>query len=193
MKFETLTYAASPTDFSVGCASGPQEALSTSPQGGLSAAHFSDVMSAFLLRVAAYFQGCLANLPRIERSLSVQPESARLTMVDAAIDNSSEPLQRVRLNRHLSRRLRWLIRRGRVERSGKIRFATADDEARCNLTPGQFNEYSIRVHGHSRTRIYGLNRAGRAMMLLIVGALGLQGGAASLRRARVCKAPLSPD
>jgi len=80
----------------------------------------------------------------------------RVSLVDTSVDETSEPLHAVRMNRHLSQRLRWLIRRGRVARSGEMRIATANDEARCNLSAGQYNEYCIRVYRWSRTRVYHL-------------------------------------
>ena len=135
--FETATYAAPSIDFSM-------EPEATYPNG----------LAAFILRIAAYFQGCLASLPS-PKNICVNRTQESLTVIDSALDASSEPLIKVRMNRHLSRCLRWLIRRGRVERSGELRVATAEDEARCNLTPGQFLEYSIRVHRMSRIRLYG--------------------------------------
>jgi hypothetical protein len=135
MTFNTVSYAAPSFDFAL------------EPEAA-EAARYSHSLTAFLLRLAAYFQSCLASLPRAPQ--------ASITVIDTSMDDSSEPLIKVRMNRHLSRRLRWLIRRGRVERSGELRVATAEDEARCNLTPGQFLEYGIRVHRMSRIRVYGI-------------------------------------
>jgi len=186
VKFETLTYAAGPTDFLVGGASGPQEARPTSPQGGFSAARLSVAMGAFLIRVAAYFQGCLPRLPRMA-------SQKRLTVIDAAMAEGSGPLKVVRMNRALSRRMRWLIKRGRVERSGKMRVATEADKARCNLTPGQFNEYMIRVDGVSRIRLYHLGLSRHVRRLRSITSAGLQGNALCLGKAAICLAPLMPD
>ncbi len=122
-----------------------------------------------------------------------QPEGKHLMIADCAVDETSEPLQLVRLNRHLSRRLRWLIRRGRVESSGNMRLATEDDKARCTLTPGQFNEYCIRVHRWSRIHVYGMGLGRRALRRIVISAKALQGDALSLRRAAMCLAPLMPD
>lgn len=173
--FETATYAAPSFDFSI-------ERDAVAPAG------LTNNIAAFLLRVAAYFQGCLASLPRA----NTMPQES-LTVIDTALDGTSEPLQVVRMNRHLSRRLRWLIRRGRVKRSGELRLATADDAARCHLTPGQFMEYSIRVHRMSRIRIYAMGWGRLALQLRSILSALLQGGALCLGRVGLGSAPLSPD
>jgi len=160
----------------------------TSPQGEACPARLSDGIAAFLLRLAAYFQGCLASLPRLEH-IGQEP----LTVIDTALDDSAEPLIAVRMNRALSRRMRWLIRRGLAERSGEMRAATADNMARCNLTPGQFIEYGIRVYRRSRPRVYGLGLGRRALRLLAILCAKLQGTAGCLHKAAMCLAPLSPD
>jgi len=191
--FETLTYAAVATDYSVGGASGPEETRSLSPQGAAYPARFSDIMASFLLRVAAYFQGCLSSLPILERPCHGSLPQERLTVADSSVDDITGPLMVVLMNRHLSRRLRWLIRRGRVERSGEMREATPEDKARCNLSPGQFSEYCIRVHGHSRIRTYGFGLGRRALRRIAICGAGLQGSVDCLAKAALCRAPLSPD
>jgi len=200
VKFETLTYAASSTDFSVGGASAlailgrlePSQG-STSSEGGLYPAHMPECLAAFLLRVVAYFQGCLSALPVLERCVLESLFEERMTLADSSIDETSEPLQLVRMNRALSRRMRWLMKRGRVERPGKVRIATAQDKARCNLTPGQFIEYSIRVHGWSRPRSYGFGLGRQALRKIAICFAGLQGDTLSLRQAMMCNALISPD
>ena len=172
MTFNTISYGALSFDFAL-------EPKTTEAAG------YSHILTAFLLRLAAYFQSCLASFPRA-------PQHS-VTVIDTLLDESSEPLIKVRMNRHLSRRLRWLIRRGRVERSGELRVATAEDEARCNLSPGQFLEYSIRVHRMSRIRLYGLGMGRRALRLCSIFMAALQGDKVSLRKAGLCSAPLSPD
>ena len=191
MKFETLTYAALPPDVSGDSAAGPQEAPITSPKGGFSPAHMTDNIASFLLRLAAYFQGYLSSLPVAVRSIA--PEQTCLTVIDSELDNSSEPLITVRMNRAISRRMRWLIKRGRASRSGKMRVATAEDKARCNLTPGQFIEYCIRVHGWSRVRSYGLGPGRRALRMIAISAAVLQGDVLCLNKPTLGAAPLSPD
>jgi len=191
VKFETLTYAPLPLDFSGGSAAGPQEAPIPSPQGGFSPALMTDNIACFLLRLAAYFQGYLSSLPSMKRL--ARPEPIHLTVIDSAIESGSEPLIAVRMNRAFSRRMRWLIKRGRVQRSGKIRVASADDKARCNLSPGQFIEYGIRVYGLSRVRSYGLGLGRRALLIIAICAATLQGDGPSLNKPTTCAAPLSPD
>ncbi len=142
-------------------------------------------IAAFLLRVMAYFQGCLASLPRATQH--------SITVIDSTMDESSEPLMRVRMNRHLSRRLRWLIRRGRMGQSGELRLATANDIARLSLNPGQFMEYCIRVHRMSRVRLYGLGFGRRALRLSAFTMAALQGLTQAMSMAGICAAPLSPD
>jgi len=193
MKFETLTYAASSLGFSGCSASGPQETHLSSPTGGLFSARMSDSIAAFLLRVAACFHGCLSSFPSLEPSIQEGLSHCRLTVADSSIDKTSEPLITVRMNRHLSRRMRWLIRRGRVERSGQMRAATAEDKARGNLTPGQCNEYGIRVHGYSRIRTYGLGFTRDELRKIAICWWGLQGSRECLVKLGLCHAPLSPD
>jgi len=88
-------------------------------------------LAGFLLRLVAYFQGAVSNYPRLEDYRTDFPTERSVTVIDTSLDDSREPLQRVRMNRHLTRRLRWLIRRGRAARSGEMRIATANNEARC--------------------------------------------------------------
>jgi len=193
VKFETLTYSAIPTDYSV-IASAPSTLGRSDDDGGAASSYLPKGMADFLLRLMAYFQGTLSSLPGWdyigERDYPVE---GRLTVIDTALEGGSELLQKVRMNRHLSRRLRWLIKRGRVATSGKMRVATAEDDARCHLTPGQFNEYSIRVDGQSRIKVYGFGLSRKVLRKIAICWAGLQGDGASLRRAMMCKALLSPD
>lgn len=175
MTFDSVTYTSPIFDFTLE-SEGARSSETPCPKQGL---------AAFLLRLMAYFQGCLASLPRAPQ----QP----IAVMGTSLDEGSEPLIKVRMNRHLSRRLRWLIRRGLVARLGELRVATAADEARCNLSPGQFNEYCIRVHRLSRIRIYGLGFGRRALRLCAFFMVALQGDAMCLRRAGLCLAPLTPD
>jgi len=121
-------------------------------------------------------------LPRFSCGWRLIQES--VTVMDPALEGSSEPLVKVRMNRALTRRMRWLMKRGRVQRSGGLRVCSAAAEARCNLSPTQFIEYNIRVNGLSRVLAYGLNRGGR---------IPNRGGVLSLGVAGICAAPLSPD
>jgi len=150
-------------------------------------------LAGFLLRLVAYFQGAVSNYPRLEDYRTDFPTERSVTVIDTSLDDSREPLQRVRMNRHLTRRLRWLIRRGRAARSGEMRIATANNEARCKPTPGQFNEHCIRVQGHSRTRIYGFGLGCRALRYIAIYTAALQGNALCLGKTDLCSAPISPD
>ena len=156
--------------------------------GGGVSSHMPRGVAAFFLRLVAYFQGALAAVPRLEA-----PIENRMIIIDEAVSGGFGPLQKVRLNRHISRRLRWLIRRGRLSFSGKMRMASKDDVARCNLTPGQFREYCIRARGYNRIKVYRLGFTRRALFLNMLGALRLSGDAASLSRALSCNALIAPD
>ena len=174
MEFPAVTYAASSVSYAPLCFEAESDSASGLTHG----------LAAFLLRVAAYFQGCLASLPRVrsvQQNLTV-PES--LTVMDAALEGNSEPLIKVRMNRALRRRMRWLIKRGRVQRSGHLRVCSVAAEARCNLTPGQMVEYNIRVNGVARVLAYALNRGGR---------IANKGSVLSLGVALLCNAILTPD
>jgi len=180
VKYQTVTYAAA----SVSYAPFTFEEESDSSSG------LTHGLAAFLLRVAAYFQGCLASLPRAmssyeQRAKSQEIPQESVTVMDPALEGSSEPLVKVRMNRALRRRLRWLIKRGRVQQcAGGLRVCSAAAEARCNLNAGQMREYNIRVNGISRTVAYALNRAGRNPN---------RGGILSLGMAALCAAILTPD
>jgi len=181
------------TDYSV-TASAPLILGRFACDGEIVRSYLTKGLAAFLLRLMAYFQETLSNLPcrdyLTERDYLAEGD---LTVIDTALAERSGPLQKVRMNRHLSRRLRWLIKRGRVTSSGKVRLATEEDEAWCHLTPGQFNEYCIRVHGHSRIRIYGFGLNRKDLRKIVICCVGLQGDASALRRMMICKALLTPD
>jgi len=203
MMFQTVTYAAQPIhlsvgDFSVGAEGSDFDSAPARPADGFRESHFRENLAAFLFRLAAYFQGYLASLPRLTHTLGYsadgpQAAQAPLTVMDTALDAGHEPLIKVRMNRALTRRLRWLIRRGRVEPSGELRAATVDDEVRCNLSPGQMAEYSLRTYGESRVRAYGLGMGRRLMRLRAILLAALQGDALCLRKTALCAALLSPD
>ena len=161
-------------------------------------------LAAFLLRLMAYFHGTLRALPRWEglrgyEALHSTEGSAapNMVVIDSAAENSmgpnSEPLMKVRMNRALSRRLRWMMKRGRLGGSGEMRLASATEQARCQLSAGQFIEYCIRVHGQSRIRAYGLGLGRRALRDMAIHCAALQGDGLSLCRAAKCNALLAPD
>jgi len=174
VEFPAVTYAAASVSYAPFCFEEESDSSSGLTHG----------LAAFLLRVAAYFQGCLASLPRVMSIPQHPTPQETLTVMDPALEGSSEPLIKVRMNRALSRRMRWLIKRGRVQRSGRLRICSAAAEARCNLSPGQMSEYCIRVNGLSRVLAYALNRGGRIVN---------RGGVLSLGMAGVCAAILTPD
>ena len=174
MEFPAVTYAAP----SVSYAPFSFEDESDSSSG------LTHGLAAFLFRVAAYFQGCLASLPRRVSASQNTPVPQSVTVMDPALEGGSEPLIKVRMNRALRRRMRWLIKRGRVQRSGRLRVCSAAAEARCNLTPGQIREYNIRVNGVARVLAYALNRGGR---------IANKGSVLSLGAAGICAALLFPD
>jgi len=73
-----------------------------------SSSNLTHGLAAFLLRVAAYFQGCLASLPRVMSSYEQRATSQEIvqeglqesvTVMDPALEGSSEPLVKVRMNR----------------------------------------------------------------------------------------------
>ena len=174
MEFPAVTYAARSVSYAPLCFEDESDSSS-----GL-----TDGLAAFLLRVAAYFQGCLASLPRRVSASQNTTVPQSVTVMDPALEGSSEPLIKVRMNRALRRRMRWLIKRGRVQRSGHLQVCSAAAEARCNLTPGQMREYNIRVNGVARVLAYALNRGGRIVN---------KGGVSSLGVALLCNAILTPD
>ena len=174
MEFPAVTYAASSVSYAPFCFEDESDSSSGLSHG----------LAAFLLRVAAYFQGCLASLPRRVSASQNTTVPQSVTVMDPALEGSSEPLIKVRMNRALRRRMRWLIKRGRVQRSGRLQVCSAAAEARCNLTPGQMREYNIRVNGVARVLAYALNRGGR---------LPNKGRVLSLGTALLCNAILTPD
>ncbi len=154
-------------------------------------------LTAFLLRVAAYFQGYLSSFPCLPKTPLCRPQGyavdESLTLVDATLAETSGPLVRVRMNRALRRRMRWLVRRGRMTCSGRHSVADPQIDARCNLTPGQMAEYCIRHHGVSRVAAYGLGLSRHLLRLCGLFLADMQGDKICLRKALTCAAPLSPD
>ena len=174
MDYPAVTYAAPSVSYAPLCFEDESDSSSGLSHG----------LAAFLLRVAAYFQGCLASLPRRVSASQNTTVPQSVTVMDAALEGGSEPLIKVRMNRALRRRMRWLIKRGRVQRSGRLRLCSAAAEARYNLTPGQMREYNIRVNGVARVLAYALNRCGR---------IANKGSVLSLGVALLCNAILTPD
>jgi hypothetical protein len=160
-------------------------------------------LAAFLIRVAAYFQGYLSAFPSLPQmplhgahgGIPLEGYNAEgpLTLMDGSVAETSGPLTRVRMNRALRRRMRWLVRRGRIKGSGQHRIASPQIEARCTLSPGQMNEYCIRRYRLSRVVTYGLGMSCRLLRLRALLSTDMQGNAMCLRQVMSCAAPLSPD
>jgi len=105
--------------------------------------------------------------------------------------NPDAPRKAVRVNRAIMRRLRRLLR---LREASYFDGPSVSDEcARLGLTLRQYREYLIRCQGYSRVRVYGLGWGRLAMVLRSIFCSVLQGDAASLMRAGVCAARLSPD
>jgi len=101
------------------------------------------------------------------------------------------PRKAVRVNRAIMRRLTRLVRlRGASYFDGP---SIADECKRLGLTLRQYQDYLIRCMGYSRVQMHGLGWGRRAMLLQSVFCRGLQGDTASLMRAGLCAARLSPD
>ena len=109
-------------------------------------------------------------------------------------DESEGPVCKMTMNRRVRRRLAHLQRRHRLA-PPKIRLREAPKDAPNdkNLTAYQFIDKMIRTQKWSRVKIFNLGLKERERLDEIFRFLGLQGCPASLRRAMMCLAPLSPD
>jgi len=182
VKFETLTYQAPLTDFSVGEALGPNEAPLTSPKGEISPAYFSHIAGwlwAWMShQICAYLTAVMSGNPK-----------ARLVQMPATAIGSDEPLRVVRLNRSIKRKLARLERRNPL---GERVMAIYEHED-SGVSPAQYMERRIRTERIGRTRIYGLNLTRLELIIHAVKSAWLQGHFAKLCNLGVCAAPLSPD
>ena len=105
--------------------------------------------------------------------------------------NPDAPRKAVRVNRAIMRRLRRLLR---LREASYFDGPSVSDEcARLSLTLRQYREYLIRCQGYSRVQMHGLGWGRHARMLRAILCGLLQGDAASLMRADICAARLSPD
>ena len=183
MKCETLTYAARSCDESR--ASAPSISGRFEPHGEASfAAHAASrlwVMISF--QIMAYFAKV--------RELSPETQLVRQW---SSSDESKGPVCQMTMNRRVRRRLAHLRRRGRVVRP-KLRLSTAPKEASTDnhLTVYQYIDKMIRTQKWSRVKIFNLGLKEKERLDEIFKFPGLQGCAASLRRAMMCNAPISPD
>ena len=196
MKFETLTYQASPADLA-GWGSGPETARQISPQGAVGPARFSDeaspnitplkIVMNFWLWMSGYVIEFLSTLPKRDKSLGQH------VVLWPSPEEIDAPLCAIRLNRALARRLRRLARLGRKDDNdfNLLRFQENKDAG--HLSPTQHMEWIIRVYRLGRTRVYGLNATRHDLMWAAMEDLGLQGTGACLSKALPSSAPLSPD
>jgi len=181
VKFETLTYQAQATDFSVGCVSGPQEARERGLEGAL-----TYIAMTFWLWVSGCVMQCLSALPKRDKSLGQH------VVLWPAPEGYGAPVCALQLNRSLSRRLRRLARRGTSEDEfNLLKFQKSADISHLSTT--QYLEWMIRIYRWGRTKVYGLNVTRRDLMRRAVESLGLQGDALCLGKVMVSSAPLSPD
>ena len=109
-------------------------------------------------------------------------------------DEREGPVCKMTMNRRVRRRLAHLRRRGRTVRP-KLRLSTAPKETPTdnNLTAYQYIDKMIRTQKWSRVKIFNLGLKERERLDEIFRFPGLQGCTASLRRAVMCNAPISPD
>ena len=190
VKFETLTYQAPVADFSVECASGPQEARDLEPEMAPKTtacpARISDVVLSFWLWMSGYVASCLFGLSLRDKSLGQQ------IVFWPVLRDGSETLCALRVSRSIARRLRRLARRGpRQEGFSLLGFQASSNTD--HLSPAQCLEWLIRVYRIGRTRVYGLNATRRDLMRRAVKGAELQGDALCLGKGALCAAPLCPD
>ena len=122
---------------------------------------------------------------------SPPPQSTPTHIVHTPSSEPDAPRKAVRVNRAMMRRLRRLIRlRGASYFDGP---SVAGECKRLGLTLRQYQDYLIRCQGYSRVQMHGLGLGRRARMVRSIFCGLLQGDAASLMRAGICAARLSPD
>ena len=193
MKFETLTYSAVPTDYSVANASVPTilgrlESLqgSVSPERALSAAPLSAGVLQFWMWMSLQISACLAKCSPARQAVS---EPSHIWQVPSA--NSDAPERTVRVNRSMSRKLRRLQRLHPPSYFDGPAYRSAGE--RSDLSETQYLELIIRRYRWSRTQVYRLNPTRRDLMWQAVRWAGLQGDALCLLKPATCLALLSPD
>lgn len=187
VKFEALTYQAQPTDFSVGCVSGPQVARPTSPQGVVGPASIFDLAVAFWTWMGGYVMYCLSALPKREASLGQH------IVLWPSPKGYAAPICALRVSRSLARRLRRLRTRGYDDEDDFNLLRYQKSTKTDHLSPTQYLEWMIRIYRWGRTKIYGLNLGRAELLWLAVSAATLQGPMGCLQKSISCAAPLSPD
>ena len=179
MKFETLTYSAHVTDYSVRASAPGISGRSHPPRGGFLPTSLSDFASRIWAWMNLQISSCLSG-----------GETHQIVELCLPDYDPSEPGIIVTLNRSVLRRLRRYERQ-RVKGGFEVR--AYDFSLKRHLTPGQLSEWMIRTYRWGRTHVYRLNLGSRALMWHAIKSAGLQGDAQCLRRTVLCEAPLSPD
>ena len=168
-----------------------------SPALNLSGQNTSGPLSAAMLRFWVWMQmqiSALRDKPGREPAReggSTPVQSTPTHIVHIPSSEPDAPRKAVRVNRAMMRRLRRLVRlRGASYFDGP---SVGDECRRLGLTLRQYQDYLIRCQGYSRVKMHGLgwDRGARMMRSIFCGLL--QGDAASLMRAGLCGARLSPD
>ena len=188
VKFETLTFSAACFERGVSAPSILGRSSYISAAALSAAPKTSAPISAAILRFWLWMQMQFGVLrPRPARKVCSTPSHTfHLPTSEPGASQKS-----VRVNRAMMRRLKRLIRlRGASYFEGPSVGAGC---ARLGLTLRQYRDYMIRCRGYSRVRLFSLGLGRRAMMLRSIFCVSLRGDAASLRRAGVCGARLSPD
>lgn len=187
VKFEALTYSAASFE---GGASAPVilGRSSGSPAALSPASNSSKPLSAAMVRFWFWMQMRFSALrDKAAREVCSMPSH----IVHMPSTNPDAPRKAVRVNRAIMRRLRRLLR---LREASYFDGPSVSDEcARLSLTLRQYREYLIRCQGYSRVQMHGLGWGRHARMLRAILCGLLQGDAASLMRADICAARLSPD
>ena len=164
-----------------------------SPTLNLSGQNTSGPLSAAMLRFWFWMQmhlSALRDKPGREGG-SPPPQSTPTHIVHIPSSEPDAPHKAVRVNRAMMRRLRRLVRlRGASYFDGP---SVADECKRLGLTLRQYQDYLIRCQGYSRVQMHGLGWGRLVRMMRAIFCRLLQGDAASLMRAELCAARLSPD
>jgi len=159
----------------------------------LSGSNLSGPLSAAMLRFWFWVQmqlSALRDKPAREGG-STPVQSTPTHIVHIPSSEPDAPRKAVRVNRAMMRRLKRLVRlRGASYFDGP---SVGDECKRLGLTLRQYQDYLIRRMGYSRLRMHGLGLGRHARVLRSIFCGLLQGDAASLMRAGIYAARLSPD
>lgn len=184
VKFETLTFSAACFERGVSAPSILGRSSCASAAALSPAPKTSAPMSAAILRFWLWMQMQFGVLrPRPARKVCSTPSH----IFHLPTSEPGAPQKSVRVNRAMMRLIRL---RGASYFEGP---SVGAECARLGLTLRQYRDYMIRCRGYSRVRLFSLGLGRRAMVLRSIFCVSLRGDAASLRRAGVCGARLSPD